>query len=123
MHLEVDGDDFYSDLLFSHVEQLRYVVIELKTGKFQPEYAVELKFYVALVDGKRRHEVHNDTVGILICGSSNDHTVRYALSRSESLMAVSTYTYENLFAAEQRLVSGADELTAAFDQIALGGAG
>ncbi|WP_105030363.1 PDDEXK nuclease domain-containing protein [Arthrobacter ruber] len=118
VHLEVEGDDFYIDLLFFHVEQLRYFVIELKTGKFQPEYAGKLNFYVALVDDKLRREAHNDTVGILICGSKNDHTVRYALGRSESPMAVSTYTYESLPAAEQRALPAADELTAAFDQIA-----
>lgn len=59
-------------------------------------------------------------MGILICGSKNDHTVRYALSRSESPMAVSAYTYENLPAAEQRALPAADEPTAAFDQIAAG---
>lgn len=39
IHFDVDGDDFYVDMLFFHIEQSRYVVIELKTGKFQPEYA------------------------------------------------------------------------------------
>lgn len=39
VHFDVDGDDFYVDLLFFHIEQSRYVVIELKTGKFQPEFA------------------------------------------------------------------------------------
>ena len=39
VHFDVDGDDFYVDLLFFHIEQSRYVVIELKTGKFHPEYA------------------------------------------------------------------------------------
>ncbi|MCU1634340.1 MAG: hypothetical protein JWM61_2992 [Micrococcaceae bacterium] len=121
VHFEVEGDDFYIDLLFFHVEQLRYFVIELKTGKFQPEYAGKLNFYVALVDDKLRREAHNDTVGILICGSKNDHTVRYALGRSNSPMAVSTYTYENLPAAEQRALPAADDLTAAFDQISSNG--
>ncbi len=104
--------------MFFHVEQLRYFVIKLKTGKFQPEYAGKLNFYVALVDDKLHRKTHNGTVGILICGSKNDHTVRYALGRTDSSMAVSTYTYENLPAAEQRALPAADELTAAFDQIA-----
>lgn len=117
VHFDVEGDDFYIDLLFFHVEQLRYIVIELKTGKFQPEYAGKLNFYVALVDDKLRREAHADTIGILICGAKNDHTVRYALGRSDSPMAVSTYSYENLPAAERRALPAADELTAAFDQI------
>jgi hypothetical protein len=57
-----------------------YFVTELKTGKFQPEYAAKLNFCIALVDDKHRREAHADTVGILICGSMNDHSVRYSLA-------------------------------------------
>lgn len=117
VHLEVDGDDFYIDLLFFHVEQLRYFVIELKTGKFQPEYAGKLNFYVALVDDRLKREAHAPTVGILICGSKNDHTVRYALGRSTSPLAVSAYTYDQLPAADRSLVPAEDQLTAALDAL------
>ncbi|GAB3521164.1 PDDEXK nuclease domain-containing protein [Arthrobacter monumenti] len=117
VHFEVGEDDFYVDLLFFHVEQLRYFVIELKTGKFQPEYAGKLNFYVALVDDKLKRPAHGETVGILICGSKNEHSVRYALGRSDSPMAVSTYTYESLPPAERDALPGEDELSAAFDQI------
>ena len=47
VHFDVEGDDFYVDLLLFHVEQLRYVVIELKIGKFKPDH---LGFYVTVVD-------------------------------------------------------------------------
>ncbi|WAP53116.1 PDDEXK nuclease domain-containing protein [Arthrobacter sp. ATA002] len=117
VHFEVAGDDFYIDLLFFHVEQLRYFVIELKTGKFQPEHAGKLNFYVALVDDQLRREAHAPTVGILICGSKNEHTVRYALGRTTSPMAVAAYTYEQLPAADQRLVPAEDQLTAALDSL------
>lgn len=117
VHMEVDGDDFYIDLLFFHVEQLRYFVIELKTGKFQPEFAGKLNFYVALVDDKLRREAHAPTVGILICGSKNDHTVRYALGRSTSPMAVAAYTYDQLTIADRALVPAEEQLTAAFDAL------
>lgn len=64
VHFEVSGDDFYSDLLFFHAEQLRYFVIELKTGKSQTEDAGKPNFYVTLVDDEPRSDAHNDTVGI-----------------------------------------------------------
>ncbi|MGP5319124.1 PDDEXK nuclease domain-containing protein [Arthrobacter rhombi] len=115
VHFDVGGDDFYLDLLFFHVEQLRYVVVELKTGKFQPEYAGKLQFYIALVDDKLRRSPHSPTVGILICGSRNDHTVRYALNQSNAAMAVSTYTYDTLPAAEQNALPDEEELAAALD--------
>lgn len=50
------------------LEQLRYFVAELKTGKFQPEFAGKLNFYVALVDDKLKRPAQSATVGILICG-------------------------------------------------------
>ncbi|EMY33115.1 hypothetical protein D477_016630 [Arthrobacter crystallopoietes BAB-32] len=104
-------------MLFFHVEQLRYYVFELKTGRFQPEYAGKLNFYVAVVDDVLKRDAHNETVGILICGSKNDHTVRYTLGRSASPMAVSAYTYEQLSAEDRSLVPGVDKLTAAMDQL------
>jgi len=113
VHFDVGGDDFYLDLLFFHVEQLRYMVIELKTGKFQPEHAGKLGFYVSLVDDRLGRESHAPTVGILICGDRNDHTVRYALGRSGSPLAVSTYTYDSLPSAEKNALPDADELAAA----------
>lgn len=113
VHFDVGGDDFYLDLLFFHIEQLRYVVIELKTGKFQPEYAGKLGFYIALVDDRLRREAHAPTVGILICGDRNEHTIRYALSRSGSPMAVATYTYDSLPPVEKEALPGADELAVA----------
>ncbi|WP_139006436.1 PDDEXK nuclease domain-containing protein [Arthrobacter crystallopoietes] len=117
VHFEVGGDDFYVDLLFFHVEQLRYFVIELKTGKFQPEHAGKLNFYVALVDDKLKREFHADTVGILICGSKNDHTVRYTLGRSSSPMAVAAYTYDQLPAEDKALIPTEDRVTAALDEL------
>jgi predicted nuclease of restriction endonuclease-like (RecB) superfamily len=113
VHFEVGGDDFHIDLLFFHVEQLRYVVIELKTGRFKPDHVGQLQFYVALVDDRLRREAHAPTVGILVCGSRNDHTVRYALNRAGAPMAVSTFTYATLPAEERAALPSEDELTAA----------
>jgi predicted nuclease of restriction endonuclease-like (RecB) superfamily len=115
VHLDVAGDDFFIDLLFFHVEQLRYVVIELKTGKFEPGFAGQLGFYVAVVDDTMRREFHRPTVGILICGSRNEHTVRYALGQAESALAVSTYTYDSLPEAEQKALPTAEQITKALD--------
>lgn len=115
VHFDVDGDDYYIDLLFFHIEQLRYVVIELKTGKFQPEYAGKLNFYVALVDDVLRRDYHNETVGILICGTKNDRSVRYSLGRSSSPMAVAAYTYDKLPEAEQHALPDEGHLVAALE--------
>jgi hypothetical protein len=115
VHFYVDGDDFYVDLLFFHIEQSRYVVIELKTGKFQPEYAGKLNFYVALVDDVLRREHHNETIGILICGTKNDRSVRYSLGRSTSPIAVAAYTYDKLPPAEQHSLPDEGHIVAALE--------
>ena len=115
VHFDVDGDDYYVDMLFFHMDQNRYVVIELKTGKFQPEYAGKLNFYVALVDDVLRREHHNETIGILICGTKNDRSVRYSLGRSTSPMAVAAYTYDKLPAAEQKALPNEGHLVAALE--------
>lgn len=58
--LNVGGDDFYIDLLFYNLNLRSYVVIELKTGEFKPEYAGQLNFYLSAVDGtlKRTEIIH-----------------------------------------------------------------
>ncbi len=117
VHFDVGGDDFYLDLLFFHVEQLRYVVIELKTGKFKPDHIGQLQFYIALVEDRLRRKGHAPTVGILVCGSRNDHTVRYALNQAGSPMAISTYSYETLPAPEQAALPSENDLTAALDWV------
>jgi predicted nuclease of restriction endonuclease-like (RecB) superfamily len=113
--LDVDGDDFYVDLLFFHVEQLRYVVVELKVGKFQPEFAGKLGFYVSVVDDAIRKPQHNPTVGLLLCADRNERVVRYSLGSTAQPMAVSTYTYDTLPPAEQQALPAADEVAAALD--------
>jgi predicted nuclease of restriction endonuclease-like (RecB) superfamily len=115
VHFDVDGDDYYVDMLFFNLEQNRYVVIELKTGKFQPEFAGKLNFYVALVDDMLRREHHNETIGILICGTKNDRSVRYSLGRSTSPIAVASYTYDKLPRDEQQMLPNESHLVAALE--------
>ena len=92
VHLHVGASDFYVDLLFFHVEQLRYVVVELKTTTFVPADAGQLGFYVAVVDDTLRiPEAHRPTVGILVVAGKDDTVVRYALASTAQAVAVSRY--------------------------------
>lgn len=92
VHLEVGDSDFYIDLLFFHVEQLRYVVIELKTTTFAPSDAGQLGFYVTVVDDLLRIPgKHQPTVGILLVAGKDDTVVRYALASTSQPVAVSRY--------------------------------
>lgn len=118
--LELDGDEFLIDLLMFHIESNRYVVIELKATKLTPADIGQLNFYVAAVDGEVRLKHHAPTVGLLLCATRNERTVRYALARSTSPMAVAGYRYSELPAEEQAALPGEDAIvdavSAALDQ-------
>jgi predicted nuclease of restriction endonuclease-like (RecB) superfamily len=70
-HFEVDGDDFYTDLLFYHIKLKSYIVIELKTGKFKPEYVGKMGFYLACVDDYLKDKNDNNSIGIILCQDEN----------------------------------------------------
>ena len=121
VHFEVEGDDFFIDLLFFHITQLRYVVVELKIGKFKPDYTGQLGFYVTLVDDRLRLAQHRPTVGLLLCADRNESTVRYSLGAAGAPMAVSTYTYDTLPADERAaLPSDTDVMSALATPVSLG---
>lgn len=114
-HLDIDGDDFYIDLLLYHVPSDRYVVVELKAGKFKPEHLGQLNFYVAAVNDMLRLPRQARTVGILVCGSKSDRTVRYALDGSTQPLAVSSYTYEALPQEEKTTLPSPEAIVAALE--------
>ncbi|WP_010244348.1 PDDEXK nuclease domain-containing protein [Acetivibrio cellulolyticus] len=90
-HLEVGGEDFYIDLLFYHTKLRCYVVIELKTGKFKPEYAGKLNFYLSAVDNKLKTDHDNPSIGIILCKEKNKLVAEYALKDMTKPMGVSEY--------------------------------
>ena len=89
--LEINGDEFFIDLLFYHIRLHCYVVVELKVVKFKPEFAGKLNFYVSAVDGILKSAQDNPTIGILICKSKNKTVVEYALKDIHKPIGVSEY--------------------------------
>jgi predicted nuclease of restriction endonuclease-like (RecB) superfamily len=89
--LEIAGDEFFIDLLFYHIKLKCYIVVELKTVKFKPEFAGQLNFYVSAVDGEIKETHDNPTLGILICKSKNNTVVEYALKSIDNPIGVSEY--------------------------------
>jgi predicted nuclease of restriction endonuclease-like (RecB) superfamily len=79
VHLEVMEDDFYIDILFFHIPTNRYVVIDLKIGKFVPRDAGQINFYVSVVDDQLSLDHHAPAIGLVLCASHNASVVRYAL--------------------------------------------
>ena len=90
-HVEVSDQDFYIDLLFYHLKLRCYVVIELKKGKFKPEYAGKMNFYCSVVDDKLRHEQDTPTIGLILCQNKNQVVAEYALRDVNKPIGVSEY--------------------------------
>ena len=90
------GQTFFPDLLFYHIPQHRYVVVELKVVKFIPEFAGKLNFYVTAVDELLRAEGDNPTVGLIICKSTDKTVVEWSLKGINKPLGVSTYQLEQV---------------------------
>jgi len=91
VHLEVDGDDYYLDMLLYHTRLHCYVVIELKAGNFKPEYTGKLNFYLSAVDAQLRSPEDKPTIGILLCKTKKKVTAEYALKDIAKPMGISVY--------------------------------
>lgn len=89
--LELEGDEFFIDLLFYHIKLHRYVVIDLKTNEFKPEYAGKMNFYVKAVNHLLCGERDDPTIGIVLCRSKKRTIVEFALDMMENPIGVSTY--------------------------------
>ena len=89
--VQVGGDDFRIDLLFFHRGLQCLVAIELKIGKFKPEYVSKLDFYLEALDRQVKKKNENPSVGLLLCATKNDEVVEYSMSRTMSPMMVSEY--------------------------------
>ena len=91
-HIEVENEDFYIDLLFYHLKLRCYVVIEIKSGDFKPEYAGKLNFYISAVDDLLKTAHDNPTIGILLCKNKKGMIAEYALRDVEKPIGVSEYS-------------------------------
>ncbi len=89
--LQVGNRDFAIDLLFFHRGLNCLVAIELKVGRFEPEYLGKLGFYLECLDRDHRKSHENAAIGLLLCASKDQEVVEYSLSRSLSPALVAEY--------------------------------
>jgi predicted nuclease of restriction endonuclease-like (RecB) superfamily len=89
--LQVGNSTFKVDLLFFHRGLQCLVAIELKTGKFKPEYMGQLEFYLEALDRDVRRSNENPSIGILLCQEADRSVVEYAMSRSLSATMIAEY--------------------------------
>jgi predicted nuclease of restriction endonuclease-like (RecB) superfamily len=90
-HIEIDEQDFYIDLLFYHLQLRCFIVIDLKTTDFKPEYSGKMNFYLAAVDDLLKNPHDQPSLGIILCKSKAKTIVEYALRDLKRPIGVSTY--------------------------------
>lgn len=94
--LQVGEREFFLDLLFYHARLHCYVVVELKTGDFEPEHAGKLNFYIKAIDEQLRGEGDQPTIGLLLCKNKDRLVAEYALSDIHKPMGISAYTLSHI---------------------------
>lgn len=102
VHLKVGDSDFYIDLLFYHVKLHCYVVVELKTEKFKPDFAGQLNFYVTAVNRDLKSQEDNQTIGILICKDKDNVVAEYSLANISQPIGISKYEISKLLEKEYK---------------------
>lgn len=80
--ISVGPDDFYLDLLFYHRGLKRLVAVELKLGKFRPEYKGQMELYLRWLDRNERKPGEESPLGLILCaGKSNEQIELLQLDR------------------------------------------
>ena len=90
------GQTFFPDLVFYHIPQHRYVIIELKTVKYIPEFAGKLNFYVTAADKLLRGDGDNPSVGLIICKSTDKTIVEWSLQDIQKPLGVAAYQLQEV---------------------------
>lgn len=95
--LRIDEETvFFPDLLFYHIPQRRYVIVELKAVKFMPEFAGKLNFYVTAADKLLRGKDDNPSVGLLICKTAKKTIVEWSLKDINKPLGIATYQLQEV---------------------------
>jgi len=93
--LQVSGREYRLDLLFYHFRLHCFVVIDLKTVEFEPEFSGKMNFYVSAVDDLMRSPQDQPTIGIILCKTQDRTIVEYALRDMNKPIGVSTYQLQD----------------------------
>ena len=98
--IEVDGDEYFIDLLLFHRRLRSLVAIELKIGKFEPEFIGKMQFYLAALDEQVRQDDENPSIGIILCKEKKRTIVEYALRDARKPIGVATYAITKILPKE-----------------------
>lgn len=87
-----EGREYFIDLLFHNRKLNCLIALELKAGKFKPEYAGKMNFYLNLLDDFVKESHENPSIGMILCGDRDRFEVEYALRGVDKPIGVAEYT-------------------------------
>ena len=89
--LEIEGNEYFIDILLYHRRLRCLVAIELKIGDFKPEFVGKMQFYLAALDAEMKEKYENPSIGIIVCKEKKRTIVEYVLKESNKPIAVAQY--------------------------------
>lgn len=108
--LQIGNKERRIDLLFYHLKMHCYVVIDLKTGEFEPEFAGKMNYYLSAVDDLLKSEIDGPSIGIILCKSKDSIEVEYALRDINKPMGISGFSFNELPENIQKNMPTVEEL-------------
>jgi len=94
--LKIGNKERKIDLLFYHLKMHCYVVIDLKTGEFEPEHAGKMNYYLSAVDDLLKSDIDEPSIGLILCKTKETIDVEYALRDVNKPLGISTFTFKEL---------------------------
>jgi predicted nuclease of restriction endonuclease-like (RecB) superfamily len=108
--LQIGNKERKLDLLFYHLKMHCYVVIDLKMGEFEPEYAGKMNYYLSAVDDLLKTDIDQPSIGIILCKSKDSLDVEYALRDMNKPLGISEFTFNELPESIQKNMPTVEEL-------------
>ncbi len=108
--LVVNGDEYECDMLFYHLKLRRYIVVELKVVKFEPEFVSKLNFYCNAVNHLIKTDEDKNSIGLLICKEKNDVVAQWTLENTNEPVGISTYDLKNVLPSEKEIEANIKDL-------------
>jgi hypothetical protein len=108
--LKIGKKDYRTDLLFYHNRLKSYVIIELKTKEFEPEFVGKLSFYISAINELVKDNLDKPTIGILLCKNKDNYEVEFSLKDVNNPIGVSTFHYTELADEMKALLPSEEKL-------------
>lgn len=90
--ITVDAVDYRIDLLFFHRGLKRLVAIDLKLGKFKPEYEGQMLLYLRYLNKNERKEGEESPIGLILCSQGNTEHIEYLMLDESNIKVAQYYT-------------------------------